>query len=340
MSIETGTVVGDRFEVEGQLGHGSYGAVFRARERSSGRRVALKMLHAKAGDPQAVHRFRREAKLASLLVDPHTVRIEETFETTDGQLVIVMEYLDGRLLTEVLDTDKKLPLARTEAIARGILSSLTEAHAAGIVHRDLNPNNIFLTATPQGEHVKVFDFGIAKIIGGSTSGLKESIQLTEAGGTLGTPQYMSPEQCRGESLTPASDMYALGIVLYECLTGDVPFDHQRAAEILVKHTTRPVPSLPDELASTSLGHAIKKSLRKSPKRRIQTAAEFRAIVDAEYSEDPGPDPDLEVIRDRSEKRGSRVATIAEDQQAENAQAPWMVILMLLLAALVAYAVFK
>jgi serine/threonine-protein kinase len=193
-----------------------------------------------------------------------------------------MEYLRGEELTETLQGHGRLPVERVAGIAEQILAALAEAHQRGVIHRDLKPSNIFLCATESGDDfVKVFDFGIAKVSGDGD--LMATAKLTVSGGVMGTPVYMSPEQCRGEELTPASDFYSLGIILYELLAGRPPFDDENPVRVLLAHNHEPVPALPDAIAETPLGRAVLRALAKQPGERFATAAAFLAAIQGHES---------------------------------------------------------
>jgi eukaryotic-like serine/threonine-protein kinase len=213
------------------------------------------------------------------------VKVYESGETEEGDVYLAMEYLVGEELSYVLQQQGALPAERVQSIAEQVLAALDEAHRLGVIHRDLKPSNIFLCRDADGgDFVKVFDFGIAKVTGDGD--LMATAQLTISGGVMGTPVYMSPEQCRGEELTPAADFYSLGIVLYELLTGRVPFDDENPVRILLMHNHDSVPPLPEELTRTPLGQAVLRSLAKQPAERYATAEEFQAALRGELR--PGP----------------------------------------------------
>ena len=226
------------------------------------------------------HRLKREAKLTRMLSSPHAVRIYDLDETPDGDLFIVMEYLEGEELCTLVHREGRLRPERAADIGRQALHALGEAHRLGVIHRDLKPNNIFICRSGSGrDFAKLLDFGIAKVAGSEDgSGVRETTRLTSPGNILGTPAYMSPEQCQGESLTTASDFYSLGIVMYEMLTGRPPFDDVNPVQILVMHNVQQPPPLPAALTSLPIGQAIMRALEKDPRTRFRTADEFSAAI--------------------------------------------------------------
>jgi eukaryotic-like serine/threonine-protein kinase len=276
--MEQGAVIADRYRVGREIGRGSFGIVYHADDLQSGEPRAIKVLLPWAArNEQLRHRLRREARLAGSLTGEHAVRIFESGETADGDVFLAMELLQGQELNQVLRESGPLPPARVQRIAEQVLAALSEAHALGVIHRDLKPHNIFLCTTVDGgDHVKVFDFGIAKVTGDGN--LMATAKLTISGGVMGTPVYMSPEQCRGAELTPAADFYSLGIVLYELLTGRVPFDDENPVQVLLKHNHEPPPPLPQPLAASSLGKAIMRALAKDPGARFASAEEFHSAL--------------------------------------------------------------
>ncbi len=229
-----GKTLNRRYLVEERIGEGGFGDVYRARQIQMDREVAIKVLAPGMGqDENLVERFRREAKSACNLRDPHTIITYDFDETENGLLYIAMELLQGETLFDVMEEDTLIPPPRVAGIIEQCCTSLGEAHTMGIVHRDIKPENIFLEHRPDyPDFVKILDFGIAKIVAGD---LAQGPQLTAAGQTLGTLEYMSPEQLMGKTLDGRSDIYALGILAHQMLTGTLPFSSGSPASIIQWH---------------------------------------------------------------------------------------------------------
>jgi len=263
------TLFDGRYRIIRKLGSGGMANVYLAEDQELGRRVAIKILNDRhAGDEQFVERFRREAKNAASLSHPNIVSIYDRGEA-EGTYYIAMEYLDGRSMKELILSRGPAPVSVAVDYARQILAALRFAHRNGIVHRDIKPHNCLVDA--EG-HVKVTDFGIARA-GAS--------QMTEEGSIIGTAQYLSPEQARGTQVDQTSDLYSLGIVLYEMLTGNVPFTGESPVEIAMKHlsaTPQPLtttrPDIPKSLESVVL-----RALAKDPAARYQSADEMDADLE-------------------------------------------------------------
>jgi len=255
-----------RYVIKRRLGSGGMAEVYLAEDQELGRRVALKLLDERhAADEQFVERFRREAQSAAGLSHPNIVSIFDR-GYAEGTYYIAMEYLDGRTLKELLVRNGPTPIPIAIDYARQILGALAFAHRNGIVHRDIKPHNIVVG--PDGR-LKVTDFGIAR------SGAS---QMTEAGSIVGTAQYLSPEQARGASVDPRSDLYSLGIVLYEMLTGTVPFTGETPVEIAMKHLSQ-TPEPPSALRKDvphDLDAVVMRALAKDPEQRYGSAEEMDA----------------------------------------------------------------
>jgi serine/threonine-protein kinase len=273
----TGKTLNNRYLIEGKLGEGGFGSVYRARQTQMNRQVALKVLHPRmAKDPQVVGRFKREAQASSLLRAQHTVQVYDFDQTPEGVMYLSMEMLQGKSLHSVMADGGALDPVRVARVLDGIAESLDEAHAQGIVHRDIKPENIFLEPRPTPDFVKVLDFGIAKIVSGD--GLGSQPALTAAGQTLGTLEYMSPEQLMGKQLDGRSDLYALGILGYEMLTGELPFSSKTPGEIITFHlkTLPPAPSGKNSRVPPLLDAIVARLAQKSRDDRYKDTAELRA----------------------------------------------------------------
>jgi serine/threonine-protein kinase len=263
------TLFDGRYRIMRKLGAGGMADVYLAEDQELGRRVAIKILNGRhANDDQFIERFRREAKNAAALNHPNIVSIYDRGEAEDTYY-IAMEFLDGRSLKELIVGRGAAPINVAIEYARQILSALRFAHRHGIVHRDIKPHNVLVDAEGR---VKVTDFGIARA---GTS------QMTETGSIVGTAQYLSPEQARGGEVDPRSDLYSLGVVLYELLTGKTPFDGETPVEIAMKHLSN-APKPPSKLRSDvppELDKVVLRALAKNPDDRYQSADEMEADLE-------------------------------------------------------------
>jgi serine/threonine-protein kinase len=263
------TLFDGRYRIVRKLGSGGMADVYLAEDEELGRRVAIKILNDRhANDESFVERFRREAKNAAGLSHPNIVSIYDRGEA-EGTYYIAMEYLDGRSLKELVVARGPLPIADAIQFTRQVLGALRFAHRKGVVHRDIKPHNVMADADGR---LKVTDFGIAR------AGVS---QMTEAGSIIGTAQYLSPEQARGAGVDQRSDLYSVGIVLYETLTGTVPFTGESPVEIAMKHlsdTPRP-PSLERPEIPPDLDMVVLRALAKNPDDRFQTAEEMDAELE-------------------------------------------------------------
>jgi serine/threonine protein kinase len=272
-----GREIGGRYRILAKLGEGGMGAVYRGEQMSLKRTVAIKLLRPElSADAALVRRFNTEAELAARLSHPNTVNIYDFGQEPDGTLYIVMELVDGRSLRQVLTAEGALEPGRALAIVQQLAASLADAHARGIVHRDLKPDNVMLSARGKDRDVvRVLDFGIAKLRedGRATAqALQGGNALTQAGDLVGTPQYMAPEQIRGEAVDGRTDVYALGAMLYEMLTGRLPFEGTSVMAILSKHLldTPEPPSRrrPDLGIPVTLDALVMSALAKDPAQRL------------------------------------------------------------------------
>lgn len=260
-----GRILLDRYEVLERIGSGGMGAVFVARQAAVGRKVALKVLRTDLmTNEQVRERFRREAEIIARLRHPNTVQLYDFGETADGLSVMVMELLVGQALNERLRESGTLGIDETLRVGEQVASSLHEAHQLGLVHRDLKPANIFLVDVAGQVYAKVLDFGIARIMD------EEATRLTSTGQVFGTPRYMSPEQALSTGDVDArSDIYSLGLILYECLVGQPPFVAQTSVQYLSAHTSAPPPKLRERMpeAPRVLEDLIDACLEKAPEAR-------------------------------------------------------------------------
>jgi len=271
-----GTVVGDRFLVERRLGEGGMGVVYEAVQTAIGRKVALKVLHPHLADETLYARFRNEAAAASRLAHPNTITVFDFGRTGSGALYIAMELVEGTSLDEEIRTIGALDWQRTRRIAAQICGSLQHAHEHGIVHRDLKPENVMLLARgSETDVVKVLDFGIAKIV--EEEGTDQRQALTKTGMVFGTPQYMSPEQIRGDRVDARSDVYSTGVILFRMLTGSLPFTAETLMGILTRHLMDPPPPFaqvnPAVQVPAALEGLVLQMLAKDPADRPQSMAE-------------------------------------------------------------------
>jgi eukaryotic-like serine/threonine-protein kinase len=235
-----GRTLNNRYLIKRKIGEGGFGAVFEGMQVATERPVALKVLHPQSvADPTVVARFRREAESCSKLRNPHTVIIYDFDQTEDGVLYLAMELVRGQSLQDIQRAAGIIPVERCLRILDQVAEALGEAHEKGIVHRDMKPENIMVEARDGEDYVKVLDFGIAKIKSGD--GGKDAPALTAIGQTVGTLEFMSPEQLRGKPLDGRSDIYALGMVAYEMLTGELPFKSKSTTEIIQFHLQTPPP---------------------------------------------------------------------------------------------------
>jgi tRNA A-37 threonylcarbamoyl transferase component Bud32 len=274
-----GSVIDGRYRVETILGEGGMGVVYRCSHTIIGKKLALKVLRADlARDSEVTERFLNEARAASAIGNPHIIDISDFGQFPDGATYFVMEFLTGRALHGVGSDGQRMSMDRILKVARQLGEGLAAAHAAGIVHRDLKPDNIFLIERgADKEFVKILDFGIAKV---STSEGK----LTRAGAVFGTPHYMSPEQAAGTSVDARGDIYSLGVILYELVSGRVPFDADNFMGVLTQHMYK-APNLLTEVTADAhllppgLEAIVMKCLAKRPEQRYQSMNELVADID-------------------------------------------------------------
>lgn len=334
-----GRTLDEKYRLDEHLGAGGMGTVYRATHLLIDRPVAIKVLNPRYVEDEAAQtRFRREARAAGRLQHANAVTVTDFGSTSDGLVYIVMELLEGHTLRDVLAREAPLDVARAVSIMLQISSAVAAAHGAGIIHRDLKPANIFIVQRKDAPpFVKVLDFGIAKLAAEALDDDDPQVTLTQVGAMIGTPRYMSPEQCDGAPLTPAADVYSLGIILYEMLTGTTPFNGTSSLAIAIKHSSQP-PRRPREFVATipaALEDVVLHTLEKSPEARPKDAEAFRQELYAvaehlglEHADSLSA-PTLESLRsagtetpsgrlviDIERLRQSRAASIATAAQAE------------------------
>jgi serine/threonine protein kinase len=309
--IPAGTIVVDRYRVISALGAGGMGTVYLAEHLTIGRRVAIKVLNGEwSGHKFVARRFQAEARIASTIGHPNIVEVFDAGQLPDQRLFLVMEHLDGHDLAQEIVDRGTLSQLRTAEILRQVALALAAAHNVGVIHRDLKPGNIMIANGAGGEVVKILDFGIAC---SPRATAREGQRLTLPGSVMGTPEYMAPEQSTSAEPTPRFDLYALGAIAYEMLTGDPPILAEHAYELLVRKRKEPSPSLgvraphlhPDLVA------LIDDCLEILPSRRPLDAIEFIHRLDAFIDELPDDNiPDDPMIDTSSVQVGTAAAAAA------------------------------
>jgi serine/threonine-protein kinase len=287
-----GQTLQGRYQLTRKIGEGGMGAVYEAQHTGIGKPVAVKVLRDKFLDrPTVAQRLMQEARLASAIRHEHIIDITDTGRTDDGRTFVVMELLEGEALSELLRREGALPEGRAIEVVRQVASALGAAHARGIIHRDVKPENVFLVRGREQDYVKVLDFGISTMVRDSREGTEATPdattdlgRLTSTGMVLGTPFYMSPEQGRGdEEIDHRVDVYALGVILYECLTGEVPFRGSNYLGIISKVLTAepayPRALRPELRISEAVERVCLKAMAKARDDRYPTMEAFEADLD-------------------------------------------------------------
>jgi len=329
MASLVGKTLGN-YQIIERIGRGGMAEVYKGYHPKLDRHVAIKILHGFLAEGEDfLARFEREAKAVASLRHQNIIQIHD-FEVQDENYYMVMEFVDGDTLTDKLKklskSKSKMPLDEVLSITRQVAKALAYAHKRGIIHRDLKPSNILIDNDGQ---TFLTDFGIAKIA--------STTQFTSTGALIGTPAYMSPEQCKGVDLTHVSDLYSLGIILYEMLTGDVPFESETPLSVLQKHITEPVPSLYEHRLDlpSSFEKLISTALAKEPEDRFQTANEIskalaQAIDEVEIVEEPSKEGKAPVdttmkptvVMEAEEKPDSTIEpTVVMEEEAESQPEP-------------------
>jgi tRNA A-37 threonylcarbamoyl transferase component Bud32 len=275
--LEPGQLIDGKYVIERLLGEGGMGAVFVASHTVLSKKVAIKVLHQEFADKaEMAERFVREAKAASLIGHENIIDVTDIGRTDGGTLYIVMELLEGESLESRLRRAQRLPAAKAAEICGQVLLALRHAHAKGIIHRDIKPENVFLTTIAgRRDFVKILDFGISKY-GAAFASTPEAMHLTKSGAVMGTPYYMAPEQARGEVVDHRIDIYSTGVILYEAVTGALPYDGPNAQAVIFKiakgemvHPRAILPEIPSDLEAVIL-----KAMASDPEQRFYSAAEF------------------------------------------------------------------
>jgi serine/threonine-protein kinase len=277
-------ILNGQFKILQKIGSGGMGSVYKASQPAMNRMVGVKILHPKLNNRKDLtSRFRREARAMSHLSHPNSTKVFLYGELEDGSLYIVMEFLEGKNLNQTVRAEGPFPVARALPILIQVCGALDEAHKAGIIHRDMKPENIFLCQ--QGalrDYPKVLDFGLAKVT--EREMRPGSLILTQEGMVFGTPEFMSPEQAQGTTLDPTSDIYSLAVILYEVLTGKLPFDGKGAIDYIQLHVNaKPIPlssRVPGLTFPPLLDEVMARALEKKPEDRFATAADFGAAMKA------------------------------------------------------------
>ena len=279
-----GTVLAERYAIVRKIGEGGMGAVYEARHAIIGKRVAVKVLLEKFLENQElIARLLQEARLASSIGHENIVDVTDYGTTSDGRAFVVMEFLDGEALAQLVMRDAPLPVERSLSIVRQVCSALSAAHAKGIVHRDVKPENIYLVRRGDIDFVKVVDFGVSKAVHSRDEGV-DMQRLTRTGTVLGTPLYMSPEQARGgDDVDHRADIWSAGLMLYECLTGEVPFRANNylgvISQVLTQETVPPSQLRPELGIPAAVDRVVMRALEKDRDKRYQQMAEFEHDVE-------------------------------------------------------------
>lgn len=309
-----GKTLTGKYRIDERLSEGGMGAVYRGTHVLMDKTVAVKVLRpALAADEKIVARFSREARAASRISHPHALSVTDFGEAEDGVVFLVMEYLSGKTLKQIIRDEGPLSLARTVEIMRQIGGALDAAHEQGVVHRDLKSDNIMLVSTNSGDYAKVLDFGIAKI---KEPQGEYDPGLTAPDLVIGTPQYMSPEQCsQAPDIDTRSDIYSLGVILFEMLVGHVPFTGPSPTTIMLKQLQEQPPSVLDERTDLppSVGTIVSRALAKLPENRYQTAgALVEDLIMAAGIEGPVNSASFPAVTNETVKATTAEVPVADD----------------------------
>jgi serine/threonine-protein kinase len=282
-----GSVLAGRYRIERLLGSGGMGSVYRAEHVLMRKACAVKVLHREMTQvKEVVARFEREAVAAARIEHPNVAAATDFGQLENGSFYLVLEFIEGKSLSQLIAEARTLPEERALLIARQICEALAAAHASGIVHRDLKPDNVMLvTKDGSSDFVKVLDFGIAKVTLEESTTTQQA--LTRLNTVMGTPEYMAPEQARGEAVDQRADLYTVGAIVYEMLAGTSPFRHEEFVVVLTKKLTEDPPPLPEQV-SQATRDLVLQLLQRSPADRPETAADVVAMIDGILGYSPAP----------------------------------------------------
>ncbi|HEX2875341.1 MAG TPA: protein kinase [Polyangiaceae bacterium] len=296
-----GTVLAGRYRIERLLGSGGMGSVYRAEHVLMRKACAVKVLHREMTQvKEVVARFEREAVAAARIEHPNVAAATDFGQLENGSFYLVLEFIEGQSLSQLIGSQGALKEERALLIVRQIADALAAAHAAGIVHRDLKPDNVMLVAKDgSSDFVKVLDFGIAKVKIEEPGPDQQA--LTRLNTVMGTPEYMAPEQARGEAVDHRADLYTVGVILYEMLAGTSPFRHEEFVVVLTKKLTEDPPALPESV-SAGTRELVTRLLQRSPEDRPQSAVEVVGLVDAVLGYSPAPSVAFAPVSGQSARR--------------------------------------
>jgi len=324
-------VDGGEYRIIERIGTGGMGSVYKAEQPSMNRKVAIKILHARyLSRDDLVSRFRREARAMSQLSHPNTARVYKYGQLDDGSFYFVMEYMMGRNLAQHVRMNGPMEAEQAINIMIQVCGALEEAHQAGIIHRDLKPENIFLTDQGGTQRFpKVLDFGLAKV-SEAQMGRMSIMNLTQQGTVFGTPEFMSPEQALGEPLDNRTDIYSLGLILYELVTGKLPFDVKGKREMMTAQVqSPPIPvskRVPGLRFPPGLDQVMEKALAKSPDDRYTSAIEFAKALKTCLRGDMSTAAKWAVPREVLERANAHSALLEEDPpQLPVSKTPYIVL---------------
>jgi serine/threonine protein kinase len=317
-TAEIGSIIDKRYRITGVLGTGGMGSVYRGEHIKLRRPVAVKMLHAHFSQTsEASKRFEREAFAAGRLDHPNCVTVSDFGELDDGTLYLVMELIDGLSLEDLLERDGRLSVARALHITGHVLRGLGHAHQMGIVHRDIKPGNVILVERDDDtEFARLLDFGIAKLMGEAATE-EGGKKLTQAGMAFGTPLYLSPEQAIGGRVDHRADLYSTSVMLFQMVTGVVPFDSEEPLDVLMAHATREVPRIaemaPGVQVPEDVEQLIRRGMAKKAGQRFVDATEYLSEIERCLAASSAPRPAV-VSSSPTEVGVHQVSVSADDTQ--------------------------